>query len=219
MPKMGTETTSLTDALFTRTQARVLGLLFTHPDQSFHLNRIVRLAGVGSGAVRRDLDRLVSAGLVIRKRLGNQVHYQADSASIVFEELRGLIIKTAGVADVLRNALAPLAGEIETAFIYGSIAKGEDHARSDIDVMVISDRIDYTDLLKQLDACDEQLGRPINPVLYSPADFLRKRKETKFLQRVLNQARIHLIGKELDDEIPRKPSKDPSTESGTRKRG
>ena len=86
MPNMGATRTSLTDALFTRTQARVLGLLFTHPGQSFHLNRIVMLAGVGSGTVRRELDRLVSAGLVTRLRLGNQVHYQADAASIVFEE-------------------------------------------------------------------------------------------------------------------------------------
>ncbi|HEX6929699.1 MAG TPA: nucleotidyltransferase domain-containing protein [Gammaproteobacteria bacterium] len=216
MPNMGVRHTSLTDALFTRTQARVLGLLFTHPDQSFHLNRIVRLAGVGSGAVRRELERLVSAGLVIRLRLGNQVHYQADSTSTVFEELRGLVTKTAGVADVLRNALAPLAGEIETAFIYGSIAKGEDHAGSDIDLLVVSDRLDYAGLLKQLDI--RELGRPVNPVLYSSADFLRKRKETKFLQRVLNQPRIHLIGKERDDEIAGEPGKDPATESRTRKR-
>lgn len=220
MPNMGTHVTSLTDALFTRTQARVLGLLFTHPEQSFHLNRIVRLAGVGSGAVRRELDRLVSAGVLIRKRIGNQVHYQADAASIVFEELRGLVTKTAGVADVLRNALAPLAGEIESAFVYGSVAGGEDHAGSDIDLLVISDSLDYTDVLKQLDTIGAQLARPINPVLYSAADFLRKRKETKFLQRVLSKPRIHLIGKEVESNaVTGKPGKDPATEGRTRKPG
>lgn len=197
MPNMGATRTSLTDALFTRTQARVLGLLFTHPGQSFHLNRIVMLAGVGSGTVRRELDRLVSAGLVTRLRLGNQVHYQADAASIVFEELRALVTKTAGVADVLRNALAPLAGEIESAFIYGSVARRDDHAGSDIDLMVISDRLGYTEILAQLDECAE-LERPVNPTLYSSADFERKRSETRFLQRVLNAPRIHLIGKEVD---------------------
>jgi predicted nucleotidyltransferase len=200
---MGIDQTGITDALFTRTQARVLGLLFTHSGESFHLNRIVKLAGVGSGTVRRELGRLVSAGLVVRKRIGNQVHFQADEYSIVFNEFRSLVTKTAGVADVLRNALAPFAGEIETAFVYGSVASGEDHANSDIDLMVISDGLDYTDILKQLDTCNEHLARAINPVLYSSAKFRQKKQETTFLKRVLNQPRIHLIGKEAaNDELP-----------------
>lgn len=214
MPNMSTTEVGITEALFTRTQARVLGLLFTHPEQSFHLNRIVRLAGVGSGAVRRELDRLVSAGLVIRLRIGNQVHYQVDSASIVFEELRGLVTKTAGVADTLRNALAPLASEIESAFIYGSVAKSMDHAGSDIDLMVISDQLDYAAILARLETCTEQLVRPVNPVLYSSSEFARKQSNTKFLQRVLKQPRIHLIGKEVEsNESPGKSRKGSSTQS------
>jgi predicted nucleotidyltransferase len=197
---MGTNFTSITDALFTRTQARVLGILFTNPNKRFYLNEILRLAGVGSGSVRRELDRLVAAGLVVKFRLGNQVHYQADTNSMVFEELRGLVIKTAGVADALRRALAPQAAAIETAFVYGSVAKGDDHAGSDIDLMVVSDRLDYADVLEALEPVTALLGRPVNPVVYSSAQFARKRHETRFLQRVLEQPCIPLIGKEAGHE-------------------
>ena len=136
----------LADALFAKTQRRVLGLLFGNPDRSFFANEIVRHAESGIGAVRRELAALEAAGLVTAKRIGNQKHYQANRAAPIFEELRGIVVKTFGVADVLREALAPLAAKIRAAFIYGSIAKGSDTATSDIDLMVISDEVAYADL-------------------------------------------------------------------------
>src|SRR5205807_6684818 len=131
------------EALFGKTQRQVLGLLFADPERSYFANEIVRLAGSGSGAVHRELAVLEAAGLVSATRVGNQKHYRANRASPIFEELRGIVVKTFGVADVLRGALAPLAAKIRSAFIYGSVAKGNDTATSDIDLMVISDAVTY----------------------------------------------------------------------------
>ena len=127
----------LADALFTRTQQRVLGLLFGQAGRSFFATEIIGLAQAGSGAVQRELVRLSTSGLVIVTRVGNQKHYQANSAAPVFAELRGLVTKTVGLVDPLREALMPVAKRIALAFVYGSIAKGGDTAASDIDVMII----------------------------------------------------------------------------------
>lgn len=203
LPFMSTHAASLSEALFTRTQSRVLGLLFGQPDRSFYLLEIVRAAGVGRGSVQRELERLTSAGLIDKRRVGNQVHYQANRNSMVFEELRGLVVKTVGVADVIRTALIPESDTIESAFIYGSIAKNEDHTGSDIDLMVVSDSLEYAQLLSQLAGCEEKLGRAINPIIYTREQFEQKRKETRFLQRVMEQPRIQLIGKDAEHEKTR----------------
>jgi hypothetical protein len=127
------------DALFAKAQQRVLGVLFGNPRRSFYANEVIGLARSGTGAVQRELARLESAGLVTAVRIGKQKHYQANPASPVFPELRGLVLKTSGLADVLREGLAPVSNSIRVAFVYGSIAKGEDTAASDIDLMVVSD--------------------------------------------------------------------------------
>lgn len=204
MPNMGNYV-SIAEALFTRTQARVLGVLFAHPHKSFFLNEILKLTTGGSGAVRRELDRLVGAGLVTRRSVGNQVHFQADSSSMVFEELRGLVMKTVGVGEVLRQALTPRAGDITSAFIFGSVAASTDHAGSDIDLMLVSDTLGYSDVLALLEPFLQTLGRPVNPVLYTREQFARKQRDGKFLQRVMQQPRIQLIGKEAMHERTGEP--------------
>ncbi len=187
------------DALFTRTQQRVLGLLFASPDQSFYTNQVVRLAGMGIGAVQRELQRLEAAGLVTTHRVGNQKHYQANREAAVFEELRGIVVKTFGVAGPLREALAPLAEHIQAAFIYGSVARGTDTAESDIDLMVIADTIAYPDLIEALSSTEEILQRPVNPTLYAPAAWRRKLAEDSgFVTRVVEGPKVFVMGEEGD---------------------
>ncbi len=194
-----TKNRSLGDALFTKTQQQVLRLLFGQPGRSFYANEIVRYAGLGIGTVQRELARLSEVGLLTVTRQGNQKHYQANAASPIFEELRGIVVKTFGVADVLKAALQPVADKIQLAFIYGSVAKGRDTAESDIDLMVIADGLSYTALMTLLGEVEAQLGRAVNPTLYSPAELKRKRKEDNaFVQRVLQQPKTILMGS-IDD--------------------
>ncbi len=189
----------IADALFTKVRQRVLGVLFGNPGRSFYANEVIALAGSGTGAVQRELIRLAATGLVTATRLGKQKHYQANAAAPVFEELRGLVLKTSGLADVLRAALAPLAGQIGAAFVYGSVAKKQDTAKSDIDLMVVSDSLTYADIFAALEAASNRLGRKVNPTVYSPQELAKRRKQgNAFVTRVLAQPKIWLIGGERD---------------------
>jgi predicted nucleotidyltransferase len=203
MPKMGmTEKiprkprqASLADALFSTTQQRVLALLFGQPDRSFYATELIGLAGAGSGAVQRELARLEQSGLVTVRRLGTQKHYQADPGSPLFSEICGIVQKTVGLAEPLRSALAPLAPNILAAFVYGSVAKRQDTAASDIDLMVISDTVRYADLYAALEAAAGRLGRPVNPTVYTRKQLAKRRQEdTAFVKRVLGQPKVWLIG-------------------------
>lgn len=195
-PEMGTNTsTSIADALFTKSQQRVLATLFGQPERSFYANEIVRLAASGSGAVQRELHALESSGLVNAHRQGNQKHYQANHASPIFEELRRLVAKTFGIADWLRHALAPLSAQITYACVYGSVAKGGMHAASDIDVLIVADGLPLEAVYEALSPAERQLGRKINPTVYTSAEFTRRRKAgNAFVSKVLAGERIALIG-------------------------
>lgn len=187
----------LADALFTGTQQRVLAWLFGQPDRSFYATELIGLAGAGSGAVQRELARLVQAGLVTARAVGNQKHYQANPESPIYAELHGIVQKTVGLAGPLREALAPLAGRILAAFVYGSVAKRSDTASSDIDLMVVSEDVAYSELYGQMEAVSRRLGRTVNPTIYTPQELARriKRKEA-FATRVLTQPKLWLIGSE-----------------------
>jgi len=191
---------SLGEALFTKTQRRVLGLLFGNPDRSYYTNEIVRFAGTGIGAAQRELERLAAIRLVTVTRLGNQKHYQANREAPIFEELRGIVLKTFGVADYVRKALATQAEHIDAAFIYGSVAKRTDTANSDIDVMVISDVLSFPDIVHALMKAESSIGRQINPSVYRREEWYRKRMEAGgFIQRIMEQPKIYLIGS--DNEL------------------
>lgn len=208
MPKMGTlknqssttpRTSGLADALFSGTQQRVLGFLFGQPERSFYATELINLAGVGSGAVQRELARLAQSGLVTLKAVGNQKHYQANPASPVYAELCGLVRKTVGLAEPLRVALAPLAEQIKAAFVYGSIAKKEDTSSSDIDLMLVSDTLTFADVVLALQTVTELLGREVNPNIYTAQDFAKRLREGgSFVTRVMAQPKVWLIGGEHD---------------------
>lgn len=191
--------TGLGDALFSTTQQRVLGFLFGQPERSYFANELITLTGGGSGAVQRELKRLESSGLLKTEWRGNQKHYQANPASPIYHELCGIAQKTFGLAGPLRTALHGFEAQIQAAFIYGSVAKKQDGATSDIDLLILSDTLTYADLYATLASTEQHLGRQINPTLYSPQE-IRERlaADNAFITRVLNQEKIWLIGNEHD---------------------
>lgn len=205
IPNMGIKTknttttshTGLADALLSGTQQRVLAFLFGQPERSFFATELIGLTGGGSGAVQRELKRLEESGLVTVIPQGNRKHYQANPQSPIFAELCGIVQKTVGLAEPLRTALAPFANKIAAAFVYGSVAKRSDTAHSDIDLMVISDTLEYADLYAALEQAATILGRTINPTIYIPKELAKRIKQKNaFLERVLAQPKIWLIGNE-----------------------
>jgi predicted nucleotidyltransferase len=191
------EGTSLADALFSNVQQRVLAYLFGQPDRSFFATELIRLAGGGSGAVQRELARLEDSGLVTVTRVGTQKHYQANPKSPIFSELCSIAQKTVGLAEPLREALKPLAKRISAAFVYGSVAKKQDTATSDIDLMVIGGKVTYAELFGTLEDASARLGRKVNPTVYTPQEFAKLMKEeSAFVKRVLAQPKIWLVGDE-----------------------
>jgi predicted nucleotidyltransferase len=199
---MGMMKCSVADALFSGLQQRLLAVLFGQPDRSFYGNELLRLTGTGRGALQRELEKLVSADLVTVTPIGNQKHYQANAAAPIFAELRGIVMKTLGLADVLRTALNAVADRIELAFVFGSVAKGTDTATSDIDLMVVTETLSYADLFEGLAAAEQVLGRKVNPTLYTSDALAEKvRTENNFVLRVLSQPKIFLI-KGAEDALP-----------------
>ena len=190
---------STTDALFTKTQQRVLSLLFGKPDQSFYTNEIVRLAGMGRGTITRELEKLALAELLTVTRSGNQQHYQANKNNQIYKELHSIVIKTFGVVDVIKQALQPIDEQIELAFVYGSIAKGTETIESDIDLMLVGKGLNYTDVMELLMPAETTLQRPINPTLYTRKEFqMRLEDEQSFLMRIKGQPKLMIKGENND---------------------
>jgi predicted nucleotidyltransferase len=195
--KAVSEGTSLADALFTATQQRVLALLFGQPDRSYFATELIGLARAGSGAVQRELKRLVESGLVTVSRVGTQKHYQANPASPVFDEIRSLINKTVALHEPIRGLLTPFKDRIMLAALYGSVAKHKDTAASDIDLLVVSDELTLEQLYTALAPAEDELARKINPSLYTSKEFeQRKKTGSGFLSRVLAGEHIVLMGEE-----------------------
>ncbi len=187
----------LADALFTPVQQTVLGLLFGQPRRRFQSAELIRLAGSGTGAVHRQLQRLAATGLVLVTREGNQKYYQAKQDSPIYPELHGLVVKTMGVVEPLRVALEPLSGRILAAFVFGSVAKGGDHAGSDLDLLVVSDDLAYTDVYTALQSAEVRLARPVNPTVMTRAEWRQKRaRRDSFAARVAAQPKLFVIGSE-----------------------
>jgi predicted nucleotidyltransferase len=198
---MGTsaDAVGLSSALFSKVQQRVLGLIFAHPDRSFYTSEIIRTVDSGTGAVERELTRLKRSGLVSVERIGNQKHYRANPHSPIFEELQGLVLKTVGMAEPLKKALEPYADKIKTAFVYGSVAKGSDTAQSDIDLMVIGDDLNYSDLYTAFQDAESHLLRKINPTFLSTDEWRRRSsQEGSFLKKLGSSPKMFILGSEND---------------------
>ncbi|MCW2314246.1 transcriptional regulator [Rhodoferax antarcticus] len=186
---------NLSAAIFTDSQSRLYSWLFGQPERAYHLNELRRLTGLGSASLQRELKRLATAGLVDAQAVGNLRRFQANPQSPVYAELVALTRKTLGTVPVLREALQPLQPNLLSAWIYGSVAKQTDTARSDIDVMLVGDNLLLSHVLAALEPAEAQLGRKINPNCYSPQEFERRRLEPdSFINRVLSQPTLSLIG-------------------------
>ena len=186
----------IAQALFGKTRRAVLALLFGQPGKAFYTREIVAAAGAGASQVQKELDQLTRAGLLIRERRANQVYFCVNPEAPVFPELSGLITKTFGIADVIRAALAPLGGLIDVAFIYGSVARSEHHASSDIDVFLVGEIL-LSQLAVPLSGVEKKLGLPVSTTIFDRAEFLRRlKKRDHFISKVVAGPKLFLIGDE-----------------------
>jgi predicted nucleotidyltransferase len=202
-PNMGTPPGKAAEALFGRTKRNVLGLLYGQPHNSFYLREIVTSTGAGTGAVQRELARLTDAGLVRREPRGREVYFTANPATPIYQELRSLVAKTTGIADILRTALTEFVEKkmIKIAFVYGSVASGKQESGSDVDLVIIGD-LQLSALLPVMRKVQEELGREVNPTIYPAREFRAKvRKGEHFIRRVLAGPKIMLFG--TTDELER----------------
>ncbi len=190
--------TGLAETLFSDYRRRILALLLLRPDEDFHVREISRLTGVPAGSMHRELKLVTDAGLLLRHSAGNQVRYQANRDCPIFHELAGIFRKTCGLSDVIRAALQPLSPAIKAAFIFGSVAKGEEKATSDVDVCVIG-TASFTDVVMALADMNRKLGREINPVVMPYDQFTANLSAgEQFTTRIMAEQKIFLIGDEDD---------------------
>ncbi len=191
--------TKLGDALFSNAQQPLLACLFGRPEQWFHVKELIRLTGLASASVQRELNRLERGGLIETRRVANLKQVRAFAGSPIFDQLRLIVLKTFGIVEVLQSALLPLASEIRVAFVYGSVAQGTDHAGSDVDVMAISDTLSYGQIMVALELAERQLGRKVQITQYTGEEFLeRRRGNHPFLTEVLRQPKLMVLGTEDD---------------------
>ena len=189
---------SLTSLLFTDYRRKVLALLLLHPEQQYHQREIARMTGTVSGTLSRELAKLVEAGLLLKVAIGNQMHYRANRQCLVFEELASILRKTSGLADILSEALLPLAAQIECAFVFGSMASGKASAASDIDLMLIGDA-DFAEVIRVLYPLQERLGREINPKTYRRAEWQAlTEQQGAFIREILIKPKLFVMGSEAD---------------------
>lgn len=187
-----------TPSLFGATRRAVLALLFGHPEEAYYLRQIARSTSSGLGAVQRELRLLAAAGVIRRTVRGNQVYFQANERSPIFADLKGLVTKTMGAGDALRSALAPLASKIRVAFIFGSVARGDERPDSDIDVLLVA-TAGFDEVVSAFAKPQQSLSREINPTVYPPEEFRSKLGAGHhFLTSVFQQPKIFLVGDELD---------------------
>ncbi len=190
--------TSITSFLFAEYRRQVLGLLLLHPEMRYHVREIARLTNTTAGTLHRELSKLAEARVLLREESGNQVYYQANTAFPIFAELASILRKTSGLAEVLAEALTPLAKKIDAAFIFGSSARGTETAGSDIDVLIIGD-IRFSDAVKALYPAQSLVRREVNPKVYTKSEWKKLMKEkNSFVKEILQAPKIFIIGT-IDD--------------------
>lgn len=194
------------DALFTKTQQQIFALLYGRPQKSFYLKEILRMTGMGVATIKNELDSFLSSGILSMTKIGNQHHYQANPDCPIYDELINIVRKTFGIADVIKNACEPIQDQMDLAFIYGSIAKGEETADSDIDLLVISE-LTFAEVMNNLTEAEQTLTRKINPSIYTKKQIQSKIKQkNSFITRVLKQPKLWVLGAADDIKKLRKSS-------------
>jgi len=187
---------SLSRLLSSRVKAEVFRLLFAPGAGELHVREIARRARLSEATVRQELKLLKSLGLVVARPSGNRTYYRANTEHPLHPEIRGLVAKTSGLADVLREALA--GANVRAAFVFGSIAEGAEGARSDVDLMVIGS-VSLRELSELLSPAEARLGREINPHVLTPREFAsRQYKKEHFVTSVLRSPRLFVVGSDDD---------------------
>jgi predicted nucleotidyltransferase len=189
------------DALLPKTRQGILAATLVRPDKAWYVSELARRLGVPSSSLQRELQDLTEASILKTYRQGRMAYYQANVDSPLFPDLRGLLLKTTGLTDVLRDALNPLRSKLQFAFVYGSMASGTERHDSDVDLMVIG-TASPLDIAAPLRKARELLGREINPTVYTPVEFEKKqRAKDHFLVRVLDTPMLFVVGtrNELDN--------------------
>ena len=195
---MGTQVLSLSKVLFGQSRRSILALLYGHADEQYYLREIARRAGTGIGATQRELGQLTDAGLLHRLRRGNQVYYRANRENPIFEELKSILAKTSGIRDTLQEGLGRLADRVKLAFVYGSIARGEEKASSDVDLMVVGN-VSFQDVVAALSEIERKLGREVNPTVFGSREFREKlAAKNHFLSSVAKEKKLFVIGDERE---------------------
>ena len=193
---MGSSTAVTSNSLFGHTRSAVLSILYGRADRSFYLRQLVRAVGAGHGALQRELKRLTDMGLIVRRSQGNQVLFQANVQSPIFPEIKSLITKTVGIHDVIRSSLAPLGSEIQIAFVYGSVARQQERANSDVDLMVLGNA-PFGEVVSALGPAQKTLGREINPTVFAVNEFRSKLASgNHFLRSVMKEKKVFVLGTE-----------------------
>ena len=186
----------LSSLIFSEYRKRILSLLLLNPNASYHVRELARLTNTPPGTIHKELVKLTAGGILQSKKMGNQVHYSADMQCPIFEELAGILRKTSGLVDVLAEALISVSSEISLAFIFGSVARGEQHSNSDVDIMLIGS-ISFGEAVQALYSTQATLQRELNPVVYSIEEFERRLESNdSFIKEVLAKPKLFIIGTE-----------------------
>lgn len=197
---MGLTMSQLSDALFTDTQKNLLGLLYGQPEKSFYFKQLLRLTGMGVATIKRELDRMLEAGILSMNRIGNQHHYQANPQCPIYDELISIVKKTIGVVEVIRLALAPLEGRIKRAFVFGSVASGKETASSDVDLLIIG-VAGFAEVANALYPIQETLGREVNPKIFRPEEWDELiSQDDAFIREIMNKPRMDVLGDKDESE-------------------
>ena len=185
--------------MFSRYRRQLLASLLLHPDEQFHVRELERMTGISAGSLHRELKAMAESGLLLREKVGNQVFYRADTQCTIYEELAAIFRKTLGLASLLHNALSGLAGKIQVAFVFGSMASGQQKSGSDLDVCVLGN-VKLLEVVKALSSVQQTLRREINPVVMTTKKFAEQSaKQDRFVTRVLSEPKVFVIGGE--DEL------------------
>jgi len=193
---------SLSDALFSKVKQRVLAIFFNRPFARYQLSQVIALARSGRGAVQRELETLLRAGILRLATADGRKLYEVNPQSPIFEEMRGLILKTVGLLEPLNKGLQPLSAKLDVAFVYGSVAKGEDSATSDIDLMIVARDVAYAEIYGALQKAEKKLLRPVNPTILTPGEWKQKlSQKNSFVSRISKQPKLFITGS--DDELQR----------------
>lgn len=186
----------LSSLLFSEYRKRILGLLLLNPNASYHVRELARLTNTAAGTLHKELTKLTIGGILQSKKVGNQVHYSANLTCPIFEELASILRKTSGLADILAGALADIKNKIIIAFVFGSVARGEQQSNSDVDVMLIG-TLSFGDAVQALHPAQAVLQREINPIVYSMEEYERRIKNNdSFIKEVLAKPKLFIIGTE-----------------------